>query len=143
MFDLHPQLEKDCLVLGDFPLCRLLLSKDANYPWCILVPRVRNIREIYQLGEDDQRQFIWESSYLSRVLNDIYKADKMNVAALGNMVPQLHIHHIVRYKTDPAWPGPVWGVKPAGTYSSEELAQTAARITGDLTEQFNAMPLPQ
>ncbi len=141
MFELHPQLEKDCLILGDFPLCRLLLSKDANYPWCILVPRVHNIREIYQLGEEDQIQFISESSYLSKKLNVIYKADKMNVAALGNMVPQLHIHHIVRYKTDPAWPGPVWGVKPAGTYSPEEMAQAVEKITSSLTEQFNAMPL--
>jgi diadenosine tetraphosphate (Ap4A) HIT family hydrolase len=136
MFDLHPQLDKDCLVLGDFPLCRLLLCKDANYPWCILVPRVSDVREIYQLSEDDQRQFIKESSYLSGILNEIYQADKMNVAALGNMVPQLHIHHIARYTTDPAWPGPIWGIVPAKPYSKDELAQTAAKITGSLKEQF-------
>lgn len=136
MFELHPQLDKDCLVLGDFPLCRLLLCKDANYPWCILVPRANDVREIYQLSEGEQRQLIWESSYLARILDLMYKADKINIAALGNMVPQLHIHHIARYIKDPAWPGPVWGVAPAKPYSKNELAETAAKITGSLTEQF-------
>jgi diadenosine tetraphosphate (Ap4A) HIT family hydrolase len=136
MFELHPQLDKDCLVLGDFPLCRLLLCKDANYPWCILVPRVDDVREIYQLSEQDQIRLVKESSYLARILDLTYKADKMNVAALGNMVPQLHIHHLVRYKKDPAWPGPVWGVVPSKPYSKDELLQTAAKITDSLKEQF-------
>ena len=139
MFELHPQLDQDCLVLGDFPLCRLLLCKDENFPWCILVPRVEGVREIFQLSESDQRQFLWESSYLSSVLNGIYNAEKMNVAALGNMVPQLHIHHIVRYKNDAAWPGPIWGVVPAKPYSQAQLIETKTKIVDSLSEQFSAI----
>ena len=107
MFELHPQLAQDTITISDFPLCRLLLINDSNYPWFILVPRRSQIREIYELQESDQRQLLKESSQLSRVLVKIFQADKLNVAALGNMVPQLHIHHIVRYQDDQAWPKPV------------------------------------
>ena len=102
MFELHPRLAQDTLLIGDFPLSRLLLMNDANYPWFILVPRRAGIREIFQLDDADQIQLLKESSQLARVLFRIYEVDKLNVAALGNMVPQLHIHHIVRYSTDPA-----------------------------------------
>jgi len=125
-FQLHPQLKKDCQVLGRFTLCHLLLLKDANYPWFILVPDREDVREIYQLSPHDQRQLMHESCLLSRVLAAAFNADKLNVAALGNIVPQLHVHHIVRYRNDAAWPAPVWGNAPARAYDDETLKTVIA-----------------
>jgi len=125
---LHKQLKKDCIVLGKLGLCAVLLMPDANYPWLILVPQRENISEIYQLSESDQQQLMRESSKVSRVLVELFNADKINVAALGNMVPQLHIHHVVRYKTDAAWPAPVWGAVPAKTYDDAELIKMKKRL---------------
>lgn len=109
MAELHPQLEKDCLLLGQFELCKLLLMKDANYPWFILVPDRQAVTEIYQLDEADQQQLMRESSIMAKLLVEDFSADKVNIAALGNVVPQLHVHHVARYQDDPAWPAPVWG----------------------------------
>jgi len=118
---LHPQLENDTIKLGSFTLCHLLLMNDANYPWFVLVPMREDITEIYQLNEKDQYQLIRESSLLATALSQGFDADKINIAALGNVVPQLHIHHIVRYRTDPAWPAPVWGKLSAVPYSNKAL----------------------
>jgi diadenosine tetraphosphate (Ap4A) HIT family hydrolase len=134
MFKLHPKLAKDTLTVGDFPLCRLLLINDKNYPWFILVPRRAGIREIFELDETDQRQLLKESSQLSQVLVKLFHADKLNVAAIGNMVPQLHIHHVVRYESDRAWPKPVWGLFPAQTYSERALQETCANIADHLSD---------
>jgi len=109
MTSLHPQLQRDCLLLGRFPLCHLLLMRDANHPWFILAPERDGITELYQLEPADQQQLMRESCHLSKVLAQQFQAHKMSVAALGNLVPQLHIHHIVRYRHDAAWPAPVWG----------------------------------
>ena len=128
MANIHPQLLNDCLVLGRFSLCHLLLVKDSNYPWFILVPDRDGIQEIYQLSESDQVQLINESSMVSEKLMRIFEGDKLNVAALGNQVPQLHLHHIVRFKTDPAWPGPIWGKVPALAYEDRELDNMIARL---------------
>ena len=117
MFNLHPQLAQDCYTLGHWPLCQLLLLNDSHYPWYILVPRQPEIREIYQLNAEQQQQLWQESAYLSQQLMQIYQGDKLNVAALGNMVPQLHLHHIVRFTQDAAWPQPVWGRHPAQPYT--------------------------
>jgi len=125
---LHPQLADDCIVLGKLDLCAVLLMPDANYPWLILVPQRQGISEIYQLSDADQQLLMRESSQLSRVLSTMFEADKMNVAALGNMVPQLHIHHIVRYKTDVAWPAPVWGAVPAKAYDEASLLKLKNRL---------------
>ena len=121
MGTIHPQLRNDCLILGRFPLCQLLLAKDANYPWFILVPDRKNIAEIYQLSEADQQQLMTESSALGAFVMERLNGDKLNLAALGNMVPQLHMHVIVRYKEDAAWPGPIWGKVAAKVYSNVEL----------------------
>ena len=123
MFSLHPQLHKDCYEIGDLTLCRVLLVNDCNYPWLILVPRREDISEIYQLTEQDQRQLTHESSHVARLMADHFRADKMNIAALGNQVPQLHIHHIARFHSDGAWPGPVWGVAQAMPYSEDKKQQ--------------------
>ena len=139
MCEVAAQLTNDSIVLGDFPLSRLLLCNDAKYPWFILVPRREGVREIFELSEADQQQLLWESSYLSRKLNQGFNADKMNVAALGNQVPQLHLHHIVRYRNDPAWPGPVWGKVAMVPYTESELANMKQRLGLLLSEQFEAL----
>jgi len=108
-FGLHPQLAADCTVVGDLPLCRLLLMDDANFPWCILVPRRPGIREIHELAAADRAALLDEVTALSATMQSAFAADKMNVAALGNVVPQLHVHVIARRVGDAAWPRPVWG----------------------------------
>lgn len=123
MSDLHPQLAKDCITLGRWPLCHLLLMNDCQFPWFILVPARTEIREIFELQAGDRRQLLDESCLLSEFLMEAYAGDKLNVAALGNQVPQLHLHHIVRYATDTAWPAPVWGKQPAEMYSSEAIVE--------------------
>jgi len=128
MLELHPRLKEDCFVLGRFALCHVLLMNDANYPWFILVPDRVGIQEIHELSESDQIQLVRESSYLSRELAALFGADKMNVAVLGNVVPQLHVHHIVRYRTDRAWPGPVWGKYAAGPYAENAVAEIKERL---------------
>ncbi|MDM3869992.1 HIT domain-containing protein [Porticoccus sp. W117] len=133
-FTLHPQLQKDTIVVGRFPLCLLLLHRDANYPWFILVPQRGDLTEMHQLSEDDRAQLTAESCVLSEVLEKVFEADKLNLAALGNMVPQLHYHHIVRYHGDPAWPAPVWGEVPAVPYQKDELAERLATIREGLAD---------
>lgn len=128
MFELHPQLSQDCHILGDFPLSRVLLSKDANYPWLILVPKKPAIGDIYQLDQADQQQLLAESSWVSEVMMGYFQADKMNVAALGNMVPQLHLHHVARFKNDEAWPKPIWGLLPAKPYEKKALEILLANL---------------
>lgn len=121
MFELDPRLQADTWVLGDFPLCQLLLSKDANYPWLILVPRRAATTEIFELTEAEQAQLAVETAQLAERVKTALKADKINVAALGNVVAQLHVHVIARYTADPAWPAPVWGKVPAVEYRPEQL----------------------
>jgi diadenosine tetraphosphate (Ap4A) HIT family hydrolase len=132
-FDLHPRLSADTIVVGDLPLCRLLLMNDAQYPWTILVPRRTNLREIYELRVSDQQQLWRESAQLSQLLMATFKGDKLNVAALGNMVPQLHIHHIVRFASDAAWPAPVWGKHPPRPYDEVALSERLKLLKPGLT----------
>ena len=106
----------------------LLLSKDANYPWFILVPDREDISEMHQLSESDQQQLMRESCYLSEILAEQFAADKMNVAAIGNIVSQLHVHHVVRYKDDIAWPNPVWGKYPAALYSADKIERILTEL---------------
>ena len=136
MFVLHEQLQKDTILVGHFPLCCLLLMQDAHYPWFILVPQRNCVSEIYQLSADDQQQLSRESVYLAKVLMETYAGDKMNIAALGNVVPQLHIHHIVRYQHDVAWPSPVWGKVQAKPYTTKELAARLHKLKEKLLMDF-------
>jgi diadenosine tetraphosphate (Ap4A) HIT family hydrolase len=135
-FELHPQLAADTITVGDLPLSRLLLMNDSQYPWTILVPRRAGLREIYELHESDQLRFWRESALLSRMLMSAFGGDKLNVAALGNMVPQLHVHHIVRFKTDPAWPAPVWGRHPPLAYATAALDERLALLRGLLGDEI-------
>lgn len=132
MFELHPRLAQDSIVIGEFDLSLLLLSRDANYPWCILVPKREDVFEIHHLDEQEQLQLIRESCRLSEVMTSLFDADKMNVAALGNVVRQLHIHHIARFTDDAAWPQPIWGKIPAKEYSEEELTERIKRLQNAL-----------
>jgi len=121
MIELHPQLKKDCIELGKFTLCSLLLLNDTNYPWFILLPNRVGITEMHQLSEVDQQQLMTESMFFSQCLEQVFQADKLNIAALGNVVPQLHIHHIARFTTDACWPAPVWGAVSAIPYNEAQL----------------------
>lgn len=126
-FLLHPQLEKDSVWVSDWPLCQLRLINDKNYPWFVLVPRRPEVREIIDLTDDDQWLLWQESKKLCVLLKQVYAPDKLNIAALGNMVSQLHLHHIGRFTTDAAWPAPVWGKVPAVPYGEDELQTVLQR----------------
>lgn len=136
MFVLDSRLQQDTLPLGDFPLCRLLLMNDAHYPWFILVPRREEISELFQLDAQDQQALWQETTLLAETLKDTFAADKMNVATLGNMVSQLHMHVIVRRREDAAWPAPVWGKLPAQPYAEEQVAAIKAKLRLVLTDNF-------
>lgn len=136
MFVLDPRLVQDTLPIGDFPLCRLLLSNDSNYPWFILVPRRASITEIFELVPADQLQLWQEITILSQTLKGLFAADKLNVAALGNVVSQLHMHVIVRRRDDMAWPAPVWGKHSAVPYTEEQLAVIRDKLKPALPNDF-------
>lgn len=127
-FQLHPRLAADTHSLGQAALCEILLMNDAAWPWLILVPRKPGIREAYELEWEQQLQLLRESSALGKGLMAAFDGDKLNVAALGNLVPQLHVHHIVRFEGDPAWPGPVWGRQPPTPYDPAALEQRLAQL---------------
>lgn len=133
-FKLHELLQRDTVELLDFPLSRLLLMNDSQYPWFVLVPRVANVEDIYQLDWQQQQQFLNESSMLSEVLMQLFKGAKMNVAALGNVCPQLHVHHIVRFSDDIAWPKPVWGAFPMKSYEEKQLQELKSSVMPALTK---------
>ncbi|MBN9584821.1 MAG: HIT family protein [Afipia sp. 62-7] len=120
-WSLHPQLEKDTINIGDLPLSRVLVIKDANYPWLLLVPRRPETMEIIDLNEVEQAQLTTEINRVARALKEITAADKLNIATLGNMVSQLHVHIIARRKTDAAWPRPVWGAVPVLPHDPQEV----------------------
>jgi len=136
VFVLDARLQQDTVSVGDFSLCRLLLSNDSNYPWFILVPRRPDISEVFQLSSQDQLQLWQETTALSLKLKQLFNADKLNVAALGNVVSQLHMHVIVRFREDAAWPAPVWGKHPAKPYTAAQLSALRERLQQLLTDDF-------
>ncbi|WP_152221553.1 HIT domain-containing protein [Pseudomonas sp. SCB32] len=136
MFALDSRLKQDTVPVGDFPLSSLLLMNDSQYPWFILVPRREDVSELFQLDPEDQQQLWKEATQLAETLKDTFCADKMNVANLGNVVSQLHVHVIVRRRSDVAWPGPVWGRHPAVPYSAEELASLREKLRMVLGDDF-------
>ena len=131
-WSLHSQLKEDTIDIGDLPLCRVLVSKDANYPWLILVPRRPGTVEIIDLDEVEQAQLMREISNVTRALKDITTCDKLNVAALGNMVPQLHVHIIARRTSDAAWPRPVWGVVPPLAHDAEKVQKFISALRREI-----------
>ena len=119
---LHPQLAKDTVPVGDLALARVLLAIDANYPWLVLVPRQSGLVELIDLEQNTQVQLLGEIAATARALKELTACDKLNIAALGNQVPQLHVHVIARRRSDAAWPKPVWGVTAATSYAPERKA---------------------
>jgi diadenosine tetraphosphate (Ap4A) HIT family hydrolase len=133
MFELHTQLEKDCIRLGELELSLVLLMNDSRFKWLVLVPKREGLREIYELSPSDQIRLIQESSFVSEKLAQFYQPDKLNIAAIGNKVEQLHLHHVVRFKDDVAWSSPVWGFETPIPYEQTELKE----ITAQLSELLN------
>lgn len=133
-FELHPRLAADTIILGDLPLSRVLLAKDSQYPWLILVPKRADIREIHWLNEEEQLQLMRESCAVARLMETELAADKINVAALGNMVPQLHLHHVARFTRDASWPDPIWGKHPAQAY------EDAASVADEWRQRLATLP---
>jgi len=127
-FALDDRLRSDCRVIGQMALSVLLLMNDSTYPWFILVPARAGIREIHELQPPDRHRLLDESCLLSDALYRAFQPDKLNVAAIGNVVPQLHLHHVVRYRHDPAWPAPVWGRFPARPYGAGAAEAVVARL---------------
>lgn len=127
-FTLHERLAADTLLVADLPLCRVLLMNDRRFPWLILVPRREGLRDFDDVAAAEKAKFHAEIDLASDVLREAAKAHKMNVAALGNMVPQLHVHVIARFPEDAAWPAPVWGVGTAEPYSEEDGRALAKRL---------------
>jgi diadenosine tetraphosphate (Ap4A) HIT family hydrolase len=135
-FALDPRLAADTVPLGESSECLLLLMNERRYPWLILVPKRAGVREIYQLTAAERTALLEQSCVLSDALARGFSADKINVAALGNVVPQLHLHHVARFLADPAWPGPVWGHSPREAYAAGELAPITERILHVLGPAF-------
>lgn len=132
-FALHPQLAADTAEVASGACCRVLLMNDSNFPWLILVPQRPGLRDFHDLAGPDMTATVAEIGAASRALQALFAADKINVAALGNMVPQLHIHVIARHTDDPAWPKPVWGVVPPRPYDESTLAARVADLRAALT----------
>jgi len=132
LYALHPQLADDSHPLPGFPLSELRLMDDANYPWLVLVPRVPDAREWLDLTPAQRHQLSDEIDHAARVLNTLFRPFKLNIAALGNLVPQLHVHVIARFEDDPAWPAPVWGRIAARPYSPDALIKRVNLLSGAL-----------
>jgi len=121
VWSLHARLKEDTIDIGELPLSKVLVMNDSNYPWLLLVPRHPEVVEIIDLDQREQTQLMTEIARVSQALKEITQCDKLNVAALGNVVPQLHVHIIARRTSDVAWPRPVWGVVPPRQYDAEDV----------------------
>lgn len=132
MFKLDPRIQQDSKMVFDLELCQVRVQNDKRYPWLVLVPKVTNCTEVFELTNEQQIQLLAESSALSQALALLTKADKINVANLGNVVSQLHWHIVARFETDATWPGPIWGVGQALPYEGDELQQ----LGQDLAEKY-------
>ena len=132
-FALDNRLAEDTIYVRELPLCRFLLMNDKRYPWLILVPRYNGLSEIHDLPDKDQSTLISEVTAATRALENLFQPKKINVAALGNMVSQLHIHVIARFEKDEAWPSPVWGIGKSESYSRNEAKRIVKQLTATLS----------
>jgi diadenosine tetraphosphate (Ap4A) HIT family hydrolase len=133
LFTLDPRLQQDTLYIAEFSLCKVLLMNDARYPWVILVPKITGLTEIFQLDAAGQQQLMVESNFVAQKLKQVIQADKMNVAALGNVVSQLHIHHVARFIQDDTWPAPVWGKGETIAYTQAESDAVIALLKSEFS----------
>lgn len=134
-FELHPDLVRDGIELGSFSLCQVLLINDSKFPWFVLVPQRENIRDPIDLSQEDYNQLWSESRTFSAAIMKVFSGEKLNIAALGNMTPQLHVHHVVRFSTDAAWPKPIWG-SPLVPYSEEAITDIRNRLAAENVDGF-------
>lgn len=139
-FELHPRLAADTDLVGDLPLCRVLLAKENIGPWLVLVPRRPSMREVHHLPEPAQIELMRESATVASLLETTYGADKINIAALGNMVPQLHVHHVARFEGDAAWPRPIWGNTPGTLRDADAQAALLERLRVQLAAYPGFVP---
>ena len=128
MITLHQRLREDTIEIVRLELSLVLLMNDSSFPWLVLVPAIEGAQEVHELGIEDRSVLIEEIAAASEILQQLYSPDKINIGALGNLVPQLHIHVIGRFRTDRAWPGPVWGTVPAKLYTADALDKVSAGI---------------
>jgi diadenosine tetraphosphate (Ap4A) HIT family hydrolase len=135
-FVLHPQLKKDTFLLGSLDLSEILLMNDSRYPWIILVPRIENAVDMTDLSETERAVFVEEINFVADALKTQYQPDRINIAMLGNVVPQLHCHIIARFETDFAWSKPVWGIGDAVRYTTEEHEKTVSLFRDILLTSF-------
>ncbi|MCB1555406.1 MAG: HIT family protein [Xanthomonadales bacterium] len=140
VFHLDGQLASDSHPVAELPVCSLRLMDDSNYPWLVLIPRVAEARELIDLDQDTRLAVMQEIDLAARVLKQEFRPYKLNVAALGNLVPQLHVHVIARYTEDPAWPAPVWGRIHARPYEPEALVERVGRLQHALTALRRVRP---
>ncbi|MCS2610969.1 HIT domain-containing protein [Halomonas dongshanensis] len=138
-FTLDPRLENDTYTIAELPLCRVLLMNDARYPWAILVPRRPGITEVFALNQAEQRQFWEEGTRLGEAMMTAFKGDKLNVATLGNVVSQLHLHVVIRRQGDDSWPGPVWGQGCPLAYADGALDATREQLSALCAELTRAL----
>jgi len=136
VFKLDPRLSSDTLQIASWPLCEVLLMNDSHFPWLILVPKISGATELYHLTKNQRIQLDAESIFLSETLMKLYQGTRLNVAALGNVVSQLHIHHVVRFQTDSAWPAPVWGKFAAKPYEEDALNQQIKMLAPIIEHKF-------
>lgn len=132
MFELDAVLARDSIWVGDLPLSQLRLINNRNLPWFILVPKREGVEEIHHLEPQERMELMAESCLLAETMQDIFSPDKLNVAAIGNKVRQLHLHHVARFEGDVCWPEPVWGRIAAGPYGDKELADILLKVKGFL-----------
>src|SRR5215471_12721737 len=131
-WSMHPQLAADTAPVGDLALSRVLLSNDANYPWLILVPRLPGLTELIDMDPNEQVQLLAEVDACARALKAVTECEKLNIAAIGNVVPQLHVHVVARRHSDAAWPKPVWGAVPPIAYEARSRDGLIAALRGRL-----------
>lgn len=134
-FTLHERLKNDTFEVMDLALCRVLLMNDSSFPWLILVPMRTGVTEVHGLTREDRAVLIEETAAASRAISSVFSPDKINIGALGNLVPQLHVHVVGRTREDRAWPGPVWGSGQGAPYVKEELEKTLSAIRQALQGQ--------
>jgi diadenosine tetraphosphate (Ap4A) HIT family hydrolase len=132
-WSLDPQLARDTVAAGDLPLCQIRLMNDANYPWLLLVPRRRSVIELTDLPEADRTQLMGEIAQAAATLKTLTACDKINVAAIGNVVAQLHAHVVARFRSDAAWPKPVWGLLPPRAYEEAARQRLIAALRSQLS----------
>ena len=134
-FSLDERIESDSILIGDLPLCKFLLMNDSNYPWFLLVPRRVEIKEIFDLSEDDRKQLDFETVEVSKFIKSSFNPEKINIASLGNIVSQFHVHIIARYTDDISWPDPVWGKYPNNEYKGTQ-SEDLLKISKSFVNKF-------